>query len=65
MNQHVDPELDGVLESLVAYREFFGDDAMWELVPRGVRGLTERLEMDGIEPEYALETALKVAVGWR
>ena len=56
-------EVDWVLAALKMYRAAHGSDAMWALVPPGVRFLAELLEeIEGLGPEYALEVALKVAM---
>ena len=57
-------EVDQVLVALKTYRAVYGPGAMWALVPRGVRFLAGLLEeIEGLGPEYALEVALKVALG--
>ena len=57
-------EVDQVLIALKQFREREGAEAMWALVPRGVRFLVGLLEeVEGLGPEYALEVGLKVALG--
>ena len=57
------PEVDRVLTALKMCRAAEGDEAMWALVPPGVRFLAGLLEeVEGIGEEYALEVALKVAL---
>ena len=68
MASHREPgagaEVDQVLAALKMCRAAEGTEAMWALVPPGVRFLAELLwEIEGMGEEYALEVALKVAMG--
>ncbi len=56
-------EVDQVLAALKMYRAAEGTEAMWALVPPGVRFLAELLwEIEGMGEEYALEVALKTVL---
>ena len=56
-------EVAQLLAALKMCRAAEGDEAMWALVPPGVRFLAELLEeIEGIGEEYALEVALKTAL---
>ena len=57
-------EADWILAALKMYRAAHGEEAMWALVPPGVEFLATLLEeVEGLGPEYALEVALKTALG--
>ena len=57
-------EVDQVLIALKVCRACEGSEVMWQQVSRGVRFLAGLLEeIEGLGPDYALEVALKVALG--
>ena len=63
---HPQLEVDWILAALKMYRAAHGSEAMWALVPPGVEFLAGLLEeVEGIGEEYALEVALKTAMGVR